>query len=606
MNLDNFHWDQREAPPAHSVAALFGSIATAFSARTAVRHRDTELTYGELALVAGGIARLLRENGVGPGDVVATVLDRSTWSVGSMLGVLAAGAVFLNLEMNDPEERLAALIEQASPSAVLTDPQNAGRLPSRIRNVFVLDQSTPRAPYVIADAIDSESLAYLVHTSGSSGDVKSVEISHGAVLNHHRIFWKYLKPITRVDSVGVVTTFAADISLIAFFGALLSGARLDVYDRNTTLDADLLTAELARHPVDFITYVPSLLAALAGQRAIEDVLPRKVITVGGEVFPPSLARAIFDARPELLVINGYGPSEATMEVTMHLLQRSDADAARIPVGRPLDGITLRLLDDRGRLVPDGIAGVLYIGGDCLARGYRGDKDLTAAKFSIQDNGDRLYRTDDVMIRREDGSYDFVGRADRQLKIRGNRVEPGEVEAALLRMKEIGSAVVVGEERIAGGPVELTAYVVLHSEVEPGEIIRQLGKTLTRALIPSRVSIVPGLPLTSNGKIDMFALRCSVEPAIASTDSPRSESEIFVAGLWEATLGLNSVGREVPFMEVGGDSLSALRVFAGLRQRFPDVGISQIFEYPTVAALAAALDNAAMPNKQGLRTSVVEL
>ncbi|MFI6252350.1 non-ribosomal peptide synthetase [Streptomyces sp. NPDC051016] len=576
-----------------SVASLFHEVAVRHGRRPAVRHGDTELTYEQLASAAGGLAAWLRDSGIGRGDVVATLVDRSVWSVVSILGAWSVGAVHVHLEPTDPDTRIAALLTATGARAVLVDERNRSRLPEGAAAVGLLDASLPTAPYAPAPETEPQDSAYLVFTSGSTGVPKAVEVLHSAVLGHHEAFWRYLTPITTPQSFGITTTFAADLGLISAFGAVLSGARLDIYDRHTTLDADALAAELESHPVDAVTCTPSLLEALAGQRDIASLMPRRMIVVAGEAFPPRLAAVIREARPDLHVLNAYGPSEATIEVMLHHVREADIRRARIPVGKAIDGAVLRLLDEDGEPVPDGSPGVLYIGGRCLARGYRGDPELTERKFTRDADGERFYRTDDLMVRDTEGVYEYLGRADRQLKVRGNRVEPGEIESALLTVTGVQQALVVGEEPEPGAPTELVAYVVTDGSPAPDEISRLLRERLAQALVPSRIHGVPAIPVTVNGKADLAALRATAQNSAAldrpAGTPPRTDTERFVAGLWSSVLGRSAVARDERFMEIGGDSFKALRVYAGLRRRYPDITIGRLFEHPTVAALAAALD-----------------
>jgi acyl-CoA synthetase (AMP-forming)/AMP-acid ligase II len=204
------------------------------------------------------------------------------------------------------------------------------------------------------------------------------------------------------------------------------------------LDPVAFAAELAEHPVDMLVYTPTLLEALSQVADLAAFLPNRVLVVAGEAFPPRLAQAIVRVRPDLPTFNSYGPSEATIEVTQHRVRPADLHRSTIPIGRPLDGVTMRVLDEHGQPVPDRVAGILHIGGQCLARGYVNDPSATARKFQVAESGERLYRTDDIVRLNADGNYEFIGRSDRQVKIRGHRVEPGEVETALLAQPGIRS------------------------------------------------------------------------------------------------------------------------------------------------------------------------
>ena len=587
-----------------SVAQLFQEVAERADSRIAVRHGATTLTYAELALSAGGVAAWLRGQGVGPGSVVVTLLERSAWCVAAALGAMAAGAAYLHLEPSDPDARVGAVLAAASAGAVLTDSANQARLSAAVPPVCVLEREAPSAPYAARDDLSAADLAYLVLTSGSTGTPKAVAVEHGALLGYCAAFWQEIAP-QAPESFGITTTFAADLGKTCVYGALLSGARLDIYDRDTTLDASAFAAELRAHPADCLKFTPSLLEVLAGEAELAEFLPARLLIVAGEPFPPRLAAAILATRPELPVYNSYGPAETTVAVLMHRVTSRDLRRERIPVGLPLGGVRLRLLDAAGE-VPDGTPGVLWVGGDRLARGYYGDPDATQARFEWRDAA-RWYRTDDLMVRDAGGEYEFLGRADRQLKIRGNRVEPAEVEAALLALPAVRQAVVAGERPAPDAPMDLVAYVV--AAARPGELTGLLHAALPPALVPSRVRVVPRIPVGETGKADLAALRAMADadtPA-AGTELPQTDLERRIAGVWQAVLGRPVIGRHERFLEIGGDSFKLLAVFGQLRRSFPELRIALLFAHPTITQLAAAMGTGDQPVPSAAPgVSVVEL
>jgi len=586
----------------HSFHAVTDRAASSF----AIRHGATTVTYGELALSAGGVARWLRSRGVGPGDVVVTLLDRSPWCVAAALGAMAIGAAYLHVEPTDPDARVAAVLAATSAGAVLTDRANHRRLPLEARPLCVLDDEVPSAPYDPHDGLDATDLAYLVLTSGSTGTPKAVEVEHGALLSYHTAFTRKIAP-EAPESFGITTTFAADLGKTCVYGALLSGGQLDIYDRDTTLDAVTFAAELRAHPVACLKFTPSHLEILAGEDELGRFLPTRLLLVAGEPFPPRLGAAILAARPDLAVYNSYGPAETTVAVLMHRVTPADVERERIPVGRPLGGVTVQLLDRGGEQVGDDTPGVLRVGGPCLARGYQGDAELTAARFGTHD-GERSYRTDDLLVRGRDGALEFLGRADRQLKIRGNRVEPAEVEQVLLAVPGVRQAVVAGERASAEAPLELVAYVV--GAARPADLTGRLHGTLPSALVPSRVHVVAAIPIGVNGKVDLPALRTAADvseaPATSPADRPKTDTERLIADIWAAVLGRDRIGRHERFLEVGGDSFKLLAVFGRLRRSFPGIGIAALFAHPTIAQLATALDTTrpAAPATPSTRTPAV--
>lgn len=576
-----------------SAAHVFRHVAALAGDRTAIRHGADELSYSALAGHAGAVAARLREHGVGRGAVVATLHDRSVRPVVSMLAAWAVGAAYVHLDPADPDARLAALLHSVAAAALLTDERYVGRLAAALP-VLAVDSAAPPRPYDVAADVTAADLAYLVFTSGSTGTPKAVAVPHRAVLNHHTAIRRF-RGEADIDSFGLTATFTADFGLDCVFGALLRGARLDVYDQHTLLDPDAFAAELAQHPVDFLVYTPTLLEALGRGGQLARFLPAGMLVVAGEAFPPRLAMAILRERPDLPTFNSYGPSEATIEVMQHRVREWDTLRPRIPIGQPLDGVVVRLLDDDGVDVADGDSGVLYLGGPCLAAGYVNDPAATDRKFVHTATGERLYRTDDVVVRNTDGDYEFLSRADRQLKIRGYRIEPGEVEAALLAQPEVVRALVAAQAVTPDAAPDLVAYVVTEPPVSPADLTARLRAVVPAALVPSRIHPVRDIPVTRTGKADLAALHAMVTAGPDGADAPRTGVQLTVTKVWCAVLGRADVGLDDRFLEVGGDSLKALQVFADLRRHYPDITIAHLFRYPTIACLARALDPTAAPD-----------
>jgi amino acid adenylation domain-containing protein len=581
-----------------TAAHVFAQVALDRADDIALRHREHTLTYAELAQTAGAVAEWLRGQGVGRGDVVAVVMDRSHRCMIGVMAAWAVGAAYLHIETTDPDPRISALLALTKTRAVIADQPNQARLPTGGPPSLVLDNVTEGSHYTIAPGLAATDVAYLVCTSGSTGIPKAVQVPHSALLNYCAGFWRRVMPGS-LRSFGLTTTFAADLGKVSVYGALLSGARLDVYSRETVLDPQALAADLAAHPTDCLTYTPTQLEALAGaDPGLAAVLPRRALVVAGEAFPPRLARAILQERPRLEIYNGYGPSEATILATMHRVSAADGERVRVPIGTPLDGVKAVVLDADARPVSEGTPGILYLGGACLALGYLGDEARTESAFvSIGD--DRYYRTDDLTIAGQGGTLDYLGRTDRQLKIRGNRVEPGEVENAILALPRVRQVVVTGE----GEPLELVAYEVGEPNVQ--ELIRRLRASLPSALVPSYVHAVRSIPVTHNGKIDVRALRAEIVPSLNRPEPPATQTERLISETWGSVLGRTDIGRNERFLEIGGDSFKALTVFARLRRHYPRLSITDLYAHGTIAELAAAIEGVPSAGR-GHEAQVVEL
>lgn len=571
-------------------ADLFAAAARENPDAIAVRHLETALTYGDVAGLAGAVARVLQDSGTGPGDVVATLLDRSPLSIAAALGSWAIGAAYAHLEPTEPDARIAGALGALGAPLVLTDPGNA----HRIRNtafVTLDDREVVKAPYDPVPDRTAQDLAYAVLTSGSTGAPKMVAIEHGSLLNYVAGLAEHIGSMPATFASG--TTFAADLGNTCVYGALLTGGTVDILSRETALDPVSLAARMRLHPASALKCTPSQLEALARECDLADVLPRDVLIVGGEAFRPQLARAVRTARPDLAVYNHYGPSETTIGVLMHKVTETDLQRATVPIGVPLPGVWVLLLDDLGLPVPDGMPGQLLIGGKALARGYLGDQNLTVSRF-VSHGERRYYATGDLAMRNEQGEFEFLGRLDRQLKIRGYRVEPAEIENAMLAQPGIEQVVVIGERPDASQPVELTAYIVGNADQDA--IIPRLREILPASHIPAQVREVSCIPVTANGKADLSALRALAATAshqheplsLRTAAPPRSETERLIADVWLEVLNCRDIGIHTKFLDLGGDSLKSLAVFGRLRKRFPQLTIADLFAHPTVAGLAAAI------------------
>ncbi|HEY4575664.1 MAG TPA: amino acid adenylation domain-containing protein, partial [Thermoanaerobaculia bacterium] len=507
---------------------------------------------------------------MGPESIVAVRMERSPEVVIAQLGVLKAGAAYLSLDPGQPAERLALMLAETAAPVVLT------------REVLNDPEIALRAPLPAQD-VEPDQLAYVLYTSGSTGRPKGAQIPHRGLLNLVR-FDLRAHGTGPGDHRAQVASLGFDASVWEIWSCLASGATLHLAPEEARLDPPRLAAWMAERGVT-VAFLPTPLAEalLAGGAPAIPTLRR--LLVGGD-------RLLLRPEPgwSFTLINHYGPTETSVVATA---------GPSTTLGRPIDGLRVHLLDRSLRPVPPGVAGELWVGGPSLARGYLGDPARTAERF-LPDPwgmGERLYRTGDLCRFRPDGEIEFLGRVDHQVKIRGQRIEPGEVEAALLALPGVREAVVVARDG------QLVAYVVGETEVE--DMRSALRERLPGAMVPAVFVSLAALPLTPNGKVDRKALPA---PAPASRELPseegRSALEEAVAGIWREVLGLERVGVEENFFDLGGHSLLLARVRALLRDRLGrEVSLLDLLTHTTVRALARHLEPGlavAEPPRRALR------
>ncbi|MGA4987029.1 amino acid adenylation domain-containing protein [Nonomuraea bangladeshensis] len=598
------------APPAPPEAELLHELVFAQAGRTpdatAVTFGGDRLTYRELAGRARRLAAHLRAHGVRPGDRVAVCLEQSAGTAVALLGVLAAGAAYVPLDPEQPAARLAYLVEDAGVRTAITSEGARGALPAGL--IEIDPGRVPDGDPPAEAGIGPSDLAYVIYTSGTTGRPKGVAVQHREVVT-------YLAGVRERFGVEPGASFALPQSLAFDFGvtifylALMTGGRLDLLPSRTS------ARELAEHfrasPADYLKITPSHLAALLAEAGPAELLPRRLLILGGEASSWAWARelAAYEApgRGRCAVVNHYGPTEATVGITTFAVDpEPPARETTLPIGRPLPGARVRVLDERLRPVPVGVVGELCLGGDRLARGYLGRPALTAERFVPDPDGPpgaRLYRTGDLGRWLPDGTLQFLGRRDLQVKIRGYRVELGEVETVLAEFPGVAQAVAeLRGDRLVGYllPVEGGA------RAPAAEVRAWLRERLPDYMIPARYVWLDHLPLKSHGKVDRAALpdpeddRPDDGAAFVPPDGPVEEA---VAAVWADVLGLARVGALDDFFELGGHSLLAMRVLARLRRIAPErrVTLMDLFTHTTVRETAALLagDERAREGEGGL-------
>lgn len=577
-----YPWTGRTLPE------LFAEAVGEAPHRIAVEHGGTRMTLGEVDSRSAQIAAELSAAGVGSGDVVAVVLDRSAHLPAALLGVMRSGAAFVPVDPDYPAQRRAYMHQDARARATLTLSRLLGEVDDT-RPVILADATRTDVVETILPPVRPTDLAYIMYTSGSTGRPKGVEISHQALLKGVLVMASVVKP--QNDDVWLsVTSPSFDPSLLDLFLPLLTQGRLVIADNDQVVAGDALHTLLADSHATVMQATP-----LTWRMLLADgwTGPLRLALCAGEVMHPDLATALNERCDE--VWNAYGPTETTIYATAHRV--GPGHTGNVPVGRPLPDTEVRLLDEDLASVPQGAVGELWIGGTGVGVGYRGREELTADRFRTLP-GDpptqRFYRTGDLGRQRMDGTVELFGRVDHQVKIRGHRIEPGEVENQLLEHKGVESAAVVPRTLPGAAGVQLVAYVrpAGDGEITTGQLLDFLGDRLPKYMVPSTVVQVAEWPRTATNKIDRNRLP---DPGIAtnqtrSGSAPRTPTERALAQLWEKVLNHGQVSREDDFFALGGHSLLSMQLVARIREEMGVAAtVRDLIDAPVLTDLAERID-----------------
>jgi amino acid adenylation domain-containing protein len=584
-----------------TIQQLFEEQAAAAPAATAVLFEDQELTYAQLNDRANRLAHHLLRRGVARGNPIGLCLHRSPELIVGLLAILKAGGAYVPLDPSYPDERLAFMLRDTASPLILAHQPTTSRLKRFVREtpILCLDADAAAIARESADnpavGVTARDLAYVLYTSGSTGIPKGVLVGHRAVVR--------LVRDTDYCHFGPGEVFlhlaplAFDASTFEIWGPLLNGSRLAVLAPGP-FALDALAAAIHRYRVTTLWLTAGLFHLVVEQR-VEMLGQLCQLVAGGDVLSPPHVGRVLDTLDDGVLINGYGPTESTTFACCYRMKKGYRLGERIPIGRPIANTSVYVLDDQLQAVPAGTAGELYIGGDGLAHGYLNDPALTQEKF-IADPlssapGARLYRTGDRVRYLEDGNLEFLGRFDHQVKIRGHRIEPGEIEATLQQHPEVRQTAVIARAQ-PQSEKQLVAYVVAASRnrVSADELKRYLAERLPPYMIPAQMVFLDGLPLNGNGKVDRSALPAPESLGVHENPANVMESgglhpplalEEELTALWGKILN-RPVGRAENFFDLGGTSLQWMELHAELTKLLgPELSLTELFEHPTVQSLA---------------------
>jgi amino acid adenylation domain-containing protein/non-ribosomal peptide synthase protein (TIGR01720 family) len=612
LSVDELHQIQRWSvgktvtSDAHqnSVMDVFYRSAQCYRTQTAIIYAEQSVSFATLLHQVSVLGAALQQRGVRSGDVIGVALPRGPESIVAMLAVLSVGAVYLPVDLEYPEQRLAFLCGDAKPAWVLLDSQNMPVLPAAQPVICVdsidlndMDAAGRRSPMV---ALHSQDLAYLIYTSGSTGNPKGVMVSHGALLNlllsHEDAMFgdvmaqHFPRRVRALHS----TSFAFDAAWEQLIWLLL-GQELHLCDDEQRRDAHALVQLVQRNKIDALDVSPSLLQQMLDCGLMDaNGHPPGFILVGSEPVPGPLWQRV-RSYPQLSVMNCYRPTEYTVDTSIACV----ADAELPVIGQPIANTHLRVLNAELQYVPIGVEGELYVGGKGIAQGYWMRADLTASRFVADpyESGQLLYRTGDIVRWNASGQLEFVGREDHQVKVRGFRIELGEIEQAIALLPDVAAAVVVPVSE--NGITRLIGYCTLQAETETLDmdsdsvalsesLLRQLSARLPEYMVPAWLMVLPQWPLTLNGKIDRKALPPVERVASASTRDAETDLEHILCEAVAKVLNLENVGADADFFNLGGDSITAMSLGTQLRRVGYQLRPKDIFAQRTPANMAAQI------------------
>jgi bacitracin synthase 3 len=581
-------------PSGSSMVDLFRDRVAICPEAMAICAADRSLTYGELDSLSELCALALQQlHGLGPEEIVGVMTGRNSSLLISLLGIMKGGGVYLPIDPDQPESRIRHIIGDSGLRTILADEETAGEAAKYSDTVNVLQVESLLQAALAGTVLNrptASSAAYVIYTSGSTGVPKGVLLQHGGfvnmILDQIRTFG-----IRPDDRCLLFSSFAFDGAMSEIFLGLHCGASLVIARREQTADPKEFCTLLAETGTTVVTLPPVYLNAMRACGASLD--PLRVIITAGEA---AIAADVIHYARSKTMFNAYGPTEASVCAAIHRVDPGRPYHGAIPVGAPMANSELLLLDEQLQLVPFGVTGEICVAGPGLARGYLNNPGLTAGSFVPHPfkRGDRLYRTGDLGVRHADGTVEFLGRRDEQVKVRGFRIECGEVERALLNHPSVSGAVVVAQGE--GGGRELVAFLLPRGELDLGRLKAELAGKLPSYMVPGRFVALDAFPQNANGKVDrkqLAALDTLEELSAGVGEPPATEMEKSLAAIWEEILGRRNVSRNDSFFEIGGQSIAAIRVGAAIhRQLCIQLPLGALFQHVLLRELALECERTA--------------
>lgn len=595
-------------PAEKTLHGLFEEQAARTPEKTALRFMNSTMTYMQLNEKANQLARLLREYGAGPDRLVAIVAGRSTDMIAGILAVLKSGGAYVPIEPDYPEERIKFTLEDCGAAILLTQKHLAGKTDFQGKVIFIDDSSL-----YCGDASNPENannphdLAYVIYTSGTTGKPK------GAMIEHRNVVRLLFNDSMQFEFSGndiwtMFHSFCFDFSVWEICGALLYGGTLVIVPKSITRSPGEFLDLLEEEKVTVLNQTPSAFYSLVSGEAPEEKRSLKIryVIFGGEALKPLMLKPWKEIYPETRFINMYGITETTVHVTYKELTMEDMEANLSNIGKPLPTLAAYVLDDNLKLQPQGIAGELCVAGEGVGRGYLNRPRLTSERFveNPYRPGERLYKSGDLARLLPNGEMEYLGRKDQQVKIRGHRIEPGEIENVLLQTGAVKEALVVPNDE-SGGNGYLAAYLVAKDSLDIPGIREQLRKKLPDYMIPAFFIQLDNIPVTSNGKADRRSLPKPAGNLISGVEyiAPRDETEQMLADMFREVLDIDKVGIDDNFFDIGGNSILLIKLHSLLEARYEGaVSVADLFTYCTVQRLADYIKNRKRGRKLSLRTT----